>query len=374
MLDEENDIKLKDDSALMSDEQLQFECEQSLLRRHYAQPSIDAEWKKFRSTTSSNTSDVPQRSTTHRTSKLRYFFWGSASGIAAMLLILLAFHWYAKWMSNRPVTVFVAKTNVQQITMSQGESDDSTTPVSVVRFSDPLQGVTVSAQKADFTKVVSSDIQMRTIATPYGKDYRVTLNDGTEVVMNADSKLTFPTRFTGKERIVHLVGEAYFKVAKNPKMPFIVQTDKMNTRALGTEFNVRAYAGAEPHVTLIEGSVLVNVADKDVQLKPGEDISFSNSTVKIKNVDIQYYVQWKDGFLYFDNQPLVDVMSDLGRWYNVNIEIENPSLMTYRLHFIVNRNSGIDEVIDNLNTLGYLNVVRNQNNIIISKKNRANRD
>jgi transmembrane sensor len=215
---------------------------------------------------------------------------------------------------------------------------------------------------------------MRTIATPYGKDYRVTLNDGTEVVMNADSKLTFPTRFTGKERIVHLVGEAYFKVAKNPKMPFIVQTDKMNTRALGTEFNVRAYAGAEPHVTLIEGSVLVNVADKDVQLKPGEDISFSNSTVKIKNVDIQYYVQWKDGFLYFDNQPLVDVMSDLGRWYNVNIEIENPSLMTYRLHFIVNRNSGIDEVIDNLNTLGYLNVVRNQNNIIISKKNRANRD
>jgi transmembrane sensor len=375
MLDDENNMKLNSDNTILSDDQLQFECEQAMLRRHYAQPSIDAEWSKFCKDTNSKSSSALDRQPANRTSKLRYFIFGSISGVAAMLLILLAFHWYAKWMNNRPVKLFVAKTEAQQIMISSGEDEDNATAITAVqKYKDPIQSVAVSAQKADFTKVSPSEAEMRTISTPYGKDYRVTLNDGTEVVMNAGSKLTFPTCFTGKTRIVRLVGEAYFKVAKNPKMPFIVQTEKMNTRALGTEFNVRAYSGAEPHVTLIEGSVIVNVADKNVQLKPGEDISFSNSTVKIKNVDTQYYIQWKDGFLYFDNQPLVDVMSDLGRWYNVNIEIENPSLMTYRLHFIVNRNAGIEEVVENLNTLGYLNVIQNQNNIVISKKSRNSRD
>jgi transmembrane sensor len=373
MPEDDNSMKLHDDSTFMSDSQLQCECEQAMLRRHYAQPNIDAEWDKFCSHAhlKSSTEDTPH--TDKKSFKLRYFIFGSISGIAAMLLILLGVYGYEKYMSSRPVTLFVARSEAQEIMMSRGNGDSQSTTITR-HINDPIPGIVVSSQKADFTNATSQMIENRTITTPYGKDYRITLNDGTEVVMNADSKLTFPTRFTGNTRVVRLEGEAYFKVTHNPKIPFIVQTDKMNTCALGTEFNVRAYSKMEPHVTLIEGSVLVNVADKDVRLKPGEDVSFSNNTVKIKNVDTQYYIQWKDGFLYFDNQPLVDVVSDLGRWYNVNIEIENPSLMSYRLHFIVNRNSGIEEVIDNLNSLGYLNASKNQNNIIISKKNKEKRD
>lgn len=189
--------------------------------------------------------------------------------------------------------------------------------------------------------------------------------------MNADSKLTFPTCFSGKARTVLLEGEAYFKVAKNPDMPFVVKTDKMNTTALGTEFNVKAYHGAVPHVTLVEGVVLVDVPEvkKNVRLAPSEEISLNDKTVNIRNIDPQYYIQWKDGFFYYDNVALGEILSDIGRWYNINIEIEKPALMSYRLHFVVNRDAVIDEVINSLNDFTYLDAVKSGNKITVRGKN-----
>ena len=232
-------------------------------------------------------------------------------------------------------------------------------------------GIVVNSTKADFSRVkaTSAEPEMKTISTPRGKDYELVLSDGTVVLLNADSKITFPTRFTGNKRTVKLVGEAYFKVSKNKHCPFIVETGNLYTKVLGTEFNLKAYPHSDVNVTLIKGSVAVNAEGKEVMLKPGENAEYSeNKDIEVTTVDTEGYIQWKDGYFYFDNVPLIDVVRDLGRWYNVNIEIRNNSLMSYRLHFIASRKASIKEFVDNLNEFNYLHVVHKDNKLIIDRK------
>jgi len=201
----------------------------------------------------------------------------------------------------------------------------------------------------------------------------VMLSDGTTVILNADSRLTFPNKFSGSERVVQLVGEAYFNVAKDSKHPFIVETEKVKTRVLGTEFNMTAYPEQRTNVTLISGKVVVDdMRNKQtIELKPGENAMLQdNNKFKITNVDTEYYIQWKEGYFYFDNVTLIDVARELGRWYNVNIQINDNSLMSYRLHFFADRNEDINQVVQGLNQFSYLHVVKDGNKIIFNKKSK----
>lgn len=353
------------DSAFLSDTLLAFECRQAMLRKTFEEPDLDLEWARFK-----QHADVghPRTATVHQSLRKRYFLLGTVAGVAAVVFILLTVRLYDSYLENRPVTVFLAQQKETAITMQTGKTEEVLSDQR--RISDPLAGVSVDSRKADFSKAKKHAPETRTIQTSYGKDYLVVLNDGTEVMMNAGSKLTFPTKFEGKERIVSLEGEAYFKVVKNPNVPFVVRTEKLSTRVYGTEFNVRAYKGSDPHVTLIEGVVVVDVPNlkKNIRLLPSEDVSLKNKTLEIKDIDPQYYIQWKDGFLYYDNVPLGEVLSDIGRWYNVDIEIEKSSLMAYRVHFVVNRNAGVEEMIENLNEFEYLHATKNKNKISISGK------
>ncbi len=358
---------LSDSSKDISDSRLTFECKQALLRRQYAEPLVDDEWEKFCDKTQLI---LPVDKPVKRTNslKIRYFSYGSLAGVAAVLLLLLTLRLYNYYEQQRPITIFAAKQRNQEITININNKPQKIVSSNIKN--DPYTGAIINIKKADFRNIVSKRIQTRSITTPYGKDYSVILNDGTQVILNADSKLTFPTKFSGKERVVKLEGEAYFKIAKNPQMPFIVKTDKMDTRALGTEFYVKAYKGTEPHVTLIEGVVDVNIPEinKNIRMSPNEEISMADKTLKIKNVDPEYLIQWKDGFFYYDNVALGDILLDIGRWYNINIEISKPKLMAYRLHFVVKRDANIDDVVDNLNNFRYLNAVKNGNKITIREK------
>ena len=109
-------------------------------------------------------------------------------------------------------------------------------------------------------------------------------------------------------------------------------------------------------------------------MKPGQDLTINKkSNFDVVSVDTEYYVQWKEGFFYFDNLPLVEVLKELGRWYNVDIQITDNSLMSYRLHFIADRGASIDQVVENLNGFSYLMVERNGEGIVVSKKTASNK-
>lgn len=362
----ENIDSQKNNMMSLSDERLRFESEQAILRMHYSTPDVDDEWGNF-SKNLIHESSV-SASALHK-SKSHYIIW-IASSAAAILALFFLYPVY-KNITNKPITIFTAKVGAQIVTM---HVDNKTMPITANTVVTNINGISISSNKADFSQA-SSGAEQRTIETPYGKDYQIILNDGTEVTMNAGSRLTFPTQFTENQRAVKLEGEAYFKVSKNKEKPFIVITDKMNTRAVGTEFDVKAYKGCEPHVTLVKGIVVVSstIINRNVELLPGEDASLAGSNINVRKIDTQS-AMWKDGDAYYDNTPLVEILHDIGCWYNVSIEMYDSSLENYRLHFIINKNSGIDDVIDNLNDFGYLCVVKKGNIISISKKNKNMKD
>ena len=190
--------------------------------------------------------------------------------------------------------------------------------------------------------------EKHSLTVPRGQTFKIILSDGTEVYMNTDSRLVYPDHFTGAERSVFLEGEAYFKVARDEHHPFI------QTRVLGTEFNVSSYPGSEVQVTLIEGSVEVSDADRQAttRIVPGEQASLlADGDIAVQKVDVSSYVHWKEGYFYYDNVPLLDIMKDLGRWYNVSVVFCNAEAMDCRLHYVADRRQDLQHAITLLNRM-----------------------
>lgn len=363
MLEQSDNPALSDFEALLSDERSAEDARIILEYRLAKAKTIhsidtDREWKRF-------SQRIQEPKKTANIFSIRNVFYAVVS-VAAVVLIAFVFTQFPK--QDDGMLAFESNDAPKEILM--GNEEDDMEPIQ------PTAGITntgivVNSTKADFSRVkaTSGEPEMKTISTPRGKDYELVLSDGTVVLLNADSKITFPTRFTGNKRTVKLVGEAYFKVSKNKHRPFIVETGNLYTKVLGTEFNLKAYPHSDVNVTLIKGSVAVNAEGKEVMLKPGENAEYSeNKDIEVTTVDTEGYIQWKDGYFYFDNVPLIDVVRDLGRWYNVNIEIRNNSLMSYRLHFIASRKASIKEFVDNLNEFNYLHVVHKDNKLIIDRK------
>lgn len=169
------------------------------------------------------------------------------------------------------------------------------------------------------------------IETPKGGQYQVSLPDGTRIWLNAASSLRYPTVFNGKQRIVELTGEAYFEVAPNRKMPFIVKTKNQQVEVLGTHFNIKCYPEEHQTITtLAEGAV--NVAlnmqrHKQISsatLKPGEQsvITAEENGIHIRKADMETTMGWKNGYIIFNAADIQTIMQQVSRWYNIDIRYE----------------------------------------------------
>ncbi len=171
----------------------------------------------------------------------------------------------------------------------------------------------------------TGEVLYNTIATPRGGQYQVTLEDGTQVWLNAASSLRFPTVFVGNEREVQLTGEAYFEVAKNPGKPFHVKVNQMDVQVLGTHFNVMAY-GNEPtaKTTLLEGRVTVTNKGQTQQLAPGQQAVLNNGTngFTVRDVNTDLAVAWKNGLFRFRETNIREIMRQVERWYDVEVDFK----------------------------------------------------
>lgn len=167
-------------------------------------------------------------------------------------------------------------------------------------------------------------ISYNILTTPRGGKFRIVLPDGTGVWLNAASSIRYPVAFTGKERRVEITGEAYFEVAKNEAMPFIVSVNnKAEVEVLGTHFNVNAYEDeAAINATLLGGKVRVSAgASPGTVLQPGQQASLNTAgAMKIlDDIDVMQVTAWKDGWFQFHMATLPDVMRQLSRWYDVEV-------------------------------------------------------
>lgn len=299
--------------------------------------------------------------------------WKTGIGIAAMIAILFGAYYLINSLTTpvlEPITVFTADNTPQHITLQKdnGEKIVLDEPQSTNQAL-PQKVISKSEKKElDYRQVISTTTQTHVLTVPRGESFKVVLCDGTEVWLNANSNFVYPTAFIGNERIVTLEGEAYFKVTKDPKRPFIVKTKTVQTRVLGTEFNIRSYTPEDTHVVLINGKVEVSntKGGSYTRLYPGEDAHLqSDGNFVLAEVDLDSYVYWKDGYFYFDDVTLKDIMQNLGRWYNVNIEFRNKEAMEYKMHFISDRTKDLEHTISLLNRMKIVTVTLQGNTLTI---------
>ena len=182
----------------------------------------------------------------------------------------------------------------------------------------------------------SESLVYNTLNVPYGKRFQVQLSDGTSVHLNAGSSLKYPVKFlAGQNRQVYLTGEAFFDVEKDTEHPFIVNSDQLNIRVLGTQFNVSSYPeDTATDVVLVEGSVGMYKSNHDfdkgrnIILEPGYKGSLDKMTDSIttKQVVTNVYTLWINGGLVFRNIPFKNILKKMERHYNKTIINENTEL------------------------------------------------
>jgi len=172
----------------------------------------------------------------------------------------------------------------------------------------------------------NNEAHYNSLITPRGGQFMIILPDGSKVWLNAATSLRYPTAFTGNTREVQLTGEAYFEIAANAKMPFIVKVNNMEVKVLGTHFNVMGYPDENSiQTTLLEGAVQVQHNTAAVRLHPGQQayLQGANMTVR-KDIDVEEIVAWKNGYFHFNHESLPGVMRQLSRWYDVEVIYEGP--------------------------------------------------
>ncbi|MBL1407507.1 FecR family protein [Sphingobacterium faecale] len=210
--------------------------------------------------------------------------------------------------------------NIATITLSDG---------SVIDLSEDQEGIIASGSAlryADGEKLFDAgkDISYATLKTPRGGQYRLTLPDGSKVILNAASSITYPTAFTDIQRKVELQGEAFFDVAENKRQPFIVATDQQQVIVTGTTFNVNAYSDNNRTVTtLVTGSVLVqsNSTSATATLRPGQEAVWSNGKLETEEVNTSIATGWTEGVFAFQYTSLAEILPQLERWYDIQIDI-----------------------------------------------------
>lgn len=210
---------------------------------------------------------------------------------------------------------------------------------------------------------LSDPLFTQTVSTPLASRTSLILPDGSIVWLNAGSTISFPNRFGKKNRVIKLVGQAYFDVKKD-EIPFRVETKKFSVKVLGTAFDVFAYPGENAEVTLERGKVqLETITNGKADLNPGQQviINESNGQIVKREIDTKAFVSWKDSRLTFDELPLERVVFCLERWFNVNISIENASLKNLKVNGHIEYEN-IIEVLDLLKLTAPINYTYDKEN------------
>lgn len=195
----------------------------------------------------------------------------------------------------------------------------------------------------------AEEITYAEIRVSRGEMKEHTLADGSHIVLNSGSTLRVPSDYNEKNRSIEMIGEGFFDVTPNLDKPFIVKSGQAQVKVLGTSFNVKAYSEDNTiGVTVSSGKVLVNIPDIDLQLRvlPMEHLKINKETSDVSKLTLEEnnYTKWIEGILYFDKEPLTEVIKSISRKYERNIQLRckncNP-LISGR-----HDNKSLDAVID----------------------------
>ena len=204
-----------------------------------------------------------------------------------------------------------------------------------------------------------------------GETKSLLLADGTKVILNSDTKLIIPSNFNKEEHIIELEGEGFFDVTPDPDKPFIIKSGETRVKVLGTSFDFKSYKEDEfIKLTVSTGKVRVNMIDQDLQLavSPNEHLSISkiDGNVRKESIEENNYIKWIHGSLYFNKEPIREVLKTINRTYNrkVILQCENCDYRITGTH----DNKSIEAVIEAICFTTGLRSKREGGNIVLYEK------
>ncbi|WP_286859492.1 MULTISPECIES: FecR family protein [Sphingobacterium] len=307
--------------------------------------------------------------------------WRFVSAAAALILCILAVLWQYKPAIQKDTIQQAEKTRTQEI--RPGKNQARLTLYNGEKLNFDQQGTdnkknSTANLNYDNGKLVyggspvEETIQWNVLEVPKAGTFEIQLPDGSTVWVNANSKLYFPNRFPANERSVKVEGEAFFKVQKDKKRPFKVQTGDLNISVLGTSFNVRAYQTKHISTTLIEGSVQLTYHDQRIIMTPGEKAFIdAKNKLQIQTVDIEGATAWKEGYFYFKDESLGKILQDVSNWYDLKVSIAG-NLPGGRYSGSMDRNSNLSGVLKMLSTVANLDFILDGNHLTVKSKNKKN--
>lgn len=199
--------------------------------------------------------------------------------------------------------------------------------------------------------------KINTLIIPKGTDYSLMLSDGSQVWLKGGTVLKFPNKFPKEKRFVELEGEACFSVTKEKERRFMVKSGQMQLEVLGTTFNIAAFNDSEEIITtLVEGSVRQKFegSPESVLLKPSEQTRYNkvSETVQTQVVNAEDVIAWTMGKSTFRNESLQNIIKEMSRVFDYQIECDNRELLSEHYHLVIYKNDDITAVLQKLSKVG----------------------
>ena len=234
------------------------------------------------------------------------------------------------------------------------------------------EGIAITkTKKGELTYTVDSvttaHLQYNTIIVPRYGEYSVILADGTRIKLNSESELRYPVAFTGEQREVYLKGEAYLEVSKS-RQPFIVHVYDAEIKVYGTSFDINGYDPGSINVVLVEGKVGVrNSGSGEVVLFPDQlaKITEEDGIIVKKDINVNYYIAWQEGYFAFEEDRLEDIMTTLSRWYQMEVLFENPQLKDIRFTASIQKEEDVGKLLKQFELTQSISFKISGNQIII---------
>lgn len=299
--------------------------------------------------------------------------WIAAASIVLLLGMGLGWYFYDMTSENQPTQI--VETSIEQGTDGAILTLEDGTEVVLQKGSNYQNNyVTSNGEQVVYDrKKAKESHRYNTISVNRGKQFAVTLADGTKVWLNSGSKLTYPVHFNpGETRVVELLyGEAYFDVTPATEHggdAFEVEHGHQNVRVLGTEFNIKAYLEEKQvYTTLVEGKVEVGFGTSQAILVPNDQsvADLENGTLEIQQVDVKAETAWREGLFIFKSKPLGEIVVTLSRWYDVEIVITDSAMKDVEFKGTLSKDQPLEEILELIKNTKFINAYDIEENKVV---------
>lgn len=269
--------------------------------------------------------------TTHKKQLFRYWY-SSAAAVAVLLLVAGGFYYTDHYVEDnltaiekvqkpeQPVeTIQLILADKKKVNIEEEDSRLQYSKKGELHIN--TQKIDIPQKSTDTNKQGQKDPVYNQLIVPTAKRSFLELADGSKIWVNANTRVVYPVTFENKKREIYVDGEIYIEVSPDKERPFIVKSEKMDIRVLGTKFNVSAYAtNKESSVVLVSGKVNVHTDNRaESILEPSDRLSYGKGSIDIRKVNVENYISWKDGFYTFDNECFSIVLDKLSDYYGKKI-------------------------------------------------------